>query len=456
LSLGFGSAYLRFYSKYKATNNNVAIAKLNGLFIIAFSFFSIVALLASGVLYANINLVFGSGLTAEQYPIARLLVLILSLNIVLSFLVSVFNSYVISHERFIFAQLVFLGKSILTPLVSVFILALGLRLVGLAICTIIISFIIDLITVLFCINVLKMKFIFGKPDFKLLREILVFSSYIALNTIVDAINMNTDKLLITRFHGTSQSAIYDIASQINRLIITLSSAISNVFAPRINRIVSTSNNNIELCSIFIKVGRVQFIILSLICSGFVFFGRSFIYFWVGPFYNNAYFIALLLIISIITPLIQNIGITIQQARNKHKFRSIVYFFMAIINLLISIPLSRSYSGIGAAVGTAISLILANGIAMNLYYNHIGINVKAFWMQIIRLLPSLILPCMLGTFYMFMFNYIQILPFILFGVLYILIFAISMWFFGLNKYEKSLISSVVKKIAKPFVLLKRGK
>ena len=56
-------------------------------------------------------------------------------------------------------------------------------------------------------------------------------------------------------------------------------------------------------------------------------------------YNNAYFVALLLIIPVTVPLIQNLGIEIQRAKNMHKFRSIVYFLIAIGNIFISIPIS---------------------------------------------------------------------------------------------------------------------
>ena len=37
LSLGFNSSYIRFYSQYKKEDNESAIARLNGLFLIVFS-----------------------------------------------------------------------------------------------------------------------------------------------------------------------------------------------------------------------------------------------------------------------------------------------------------------------------------------------------------------------------------------------------------------------------------
>ena len=41
--------------------------------------------------------------------------------------------------------------------------------------------------------------------------------------------------------------------------------------------------------------------------------------------------------------------------------------MAIINVGLTIVLCQRYGSVGAAVGTAISLVLANGITMNIYY-----------------------------------------------------------------------------------------
>ena len=77
---------------------------------------------------------------------------------------------------------------------------------------------------------------------------------------------------------------------------------------------------------------MQFVLLSLICSALILFGRPFIYFWAGPDYVQAYPIALLLIIPVSIPLIQNIGIEIQKAKNMHMFRSWVYLIIALGNL----------------------------------------------------------------------------------------------------------------------------
>ena len=51
--------------------------------------------------------------------------------------------------------------------------------------------------------------------------------------------------------------------------------------------------------------------------------------WGGKGYEDSYYVALWLIIPVTVPLIQNLGIEIQRAKNKHQARAVVYFFIAI-------------------------------------------------------------------------------------------------------------------------------
>ena len=68
---------------------------------------------------------------------------------------------------------------------------------------------------------------------------------------------------------------------------------------------------------------------------------------------NAFLIAILLFIPTILPSIQNLGIEILRAKNMHKFRSIVYVLVAVLNIIISIPLCAWFGSVGVAIGTAI-------------------------------------------------------------------------------------------------------
>ena len=139
-------------------------------------------------------------------------------------------------------------------------------------------------------------------------------------------------------------AIYGVGAQINTLVTNFSTAISSVFAPRVNRIAAEekTNMNKQFTQLMIRVGRVQYLILMLVASGFVIFGRYFITNIYSTIeYAQAYPVALLLILPAMIPLIQNLGIEIQRAVNKHQVRAIIYFIMALLNVVISIPLAKS-------------------------------------------------------------------------------------------------------------------
>lgn len=273
----------------------------------------------------------------------------------------------------------------------------------------------------------------------------VFSSYIFINLLIDQINWNVDKFILGRFHGTVSVAVYGLAAQLNSYYLSISTAISSVFVPRVHKLVANDNNN-ELTLLFTRIGRIQFIMLSLIASGLIFFGRSFINMWAGKEYDGAYPIVLWLIIPVTIPLIQNIGIEIQRAKNLHQFRSWVYFFIALGNLGLTIPLAKAYGGVGAAIGTAVSLIIGNGFLMN-WYNHVkvGLNMKFFWKQILNFIPALIAPIIFGILIKNFFILNNFFNFLGLGIIYVIIFCVSMWLFGMNQYEKDLLGKPISKL-----------
>lgn len=451
LNFGFGSAYMRYYSRYKVQDDREKIATLNGMFLIIFSVIGLIAVIAGTVLAMNTEVIFGSELTSTELSRAKVLMMILVLNLSISFPNIVFTSHITANEKFVFQKLVQMIGTVANPFVVLPLLILGYGSVGMVIATTFLNITIEVINAVYCINKLKMKFSFRDFDFKLMREMTVFSSFIFINLLIDQINWNVDKFILGRSHGTVSVAVYGLAAQLNTYYLSISTTISSVFIPRVHRLVNKSDNNSELTKLFTRIGRIQFIMLSLISSGLIFFGRPFINLWAGKSYDGSYPIVLILIIPVTIPLIQNIGIEIQRAKNMHQFRSWVYFFIALINLALSIPLAKMYGGIGAAVGTAIALIVGNGLIMN-WYNHVkvGLDMKLFWKQIMNFIPALIVPITLGILISNVINLYTLRNFLGFGIIYVVIFCISMWVFGMNQYEKDLLGKPANRLIGRFL------
>lgn len=439
LSLGFGSSYMRFYAREKAKNNDEGIRKLNGMFLLIFLAISGICIICGIVMVSNIKSIFAQGLNEKEYDTAKILMLIMIVNLALTFPNSVFNCIITSQEKFLFQKTVILLQYLLNPFLTLPLLLQGYGSVSMVAVTTALTFGVLVTNIYYCLVKIHAKFTFRGLQIGLLNEMWVFTFFIFLNQIVDQINWSVDKYLLGRIVGTTAVAIYGVGGQINNLYLQLSTSVSNVFVPKVNRIVAETGDNKELTVLFTRVGRIQFIIMASVLTGFVFFGKEFIKLWAGIGYSESYYIALLLIVPVTVPLIQNLGIEIQRAKNKHKARSIVYFFISIANIFISIPLIHNWGPIGAAVGTNISLLFGNIIFMNWYYNNrLGINIRYYWKHIVQLAPALVLPCLFGAFSLFVIKPKGLLALIISALIFAAIYCLSMYLFGLNEEEKRLL------------------
>lgn len=449
LSLGFNSSYIRYYSRYKEENNAEGISKLNGLFIIIFTAIGFVALACGLYISEHLNIVFKDGLTVGEYALAKKLLILLTVNLAISFPMSVFADIISAHEQFVFLKLLGVIKTVCSPLLTIPLLFAGYHSVAIVTITIVLALFTDTMYLIFVVGHLKEKFVFNGFEKGLFREILTYTSFIAINIVVDQINWNIDKLLLARYKGTIAVAVYSVGYTLNNYYSMVSTAISGVFTPMVHRIINDTHSDkilqrTKLTELFIRVGRIQFLILALVASGLVFFGKPFIMFWAGVGYEGAYYVVLLLTIPATIPLIQNVGIEIQRAQNKHQFRSIVYLIMALLNLGVSIVFCQWWGAIGSALGTAISLIVANGFLINVYYQkECNIDVIVFWKSIAGMFKGLIAPVVLGIMVMSKIRMDSFGKLTGWIVVYSALYCISCWFFSMNQYEKGLLLKPIK-------------
>ena len=149
----------------------------------------------------------------------------------------------------------------------------------------------------------------------------------------------------------------------------------------------------KVSAIFVKIGRIQFILLGLLASGFVVYGRQFVTLWVGKDKLDAYAIALVVMLPAMIPLSQNIGISVIRALNRHRFRSLVYVVIAVLNVGLSIPLAYYFGGFGAACATGLGTVLGQIITMNwFYYAKIGLDIPKYWKEVLKITLVIVPVC----------------------------------------------------------------
>lgn len=448
LSFGLGSAYVRYYSRFLAAGDKRSCAKLNGMFLITYLFLG-AAVLAIGFGLSYCDVIFGKKLTAEEITLAERLLRIMTVNAALTFPISVFESHVTINERYLFQKIVAMGKQVLNPLIMIPLLLIGYRSVTLTIVSLIFTILSGFLNIGYCLVKLRMRFSFRRYDFKLMREMFGFTVYVFIGIVVDNVNWSIDRQLLTWFHGSAAVTVYTIAAQLNNYFLLFGNAISNVMTPRVHRLVAEGASMRRLDALFTKVGRLQFILLACIFLGFVAIGQSFVVLWGGgELFRVDYWTALLLFFACLWTNVQTVGIEIQRAKNMHKFRSLTYLGVLAGNILISIPLCIKWQGLGAAIGTAIATLIGNVLLMNwYYYRRIGLDIPAFWRHIFHLLPSMILPAataVLLAVFTHPATYWELIPP---GCAFVAVYAISVWLFGLNRYERNLITGPLRRLAR---------
>lgn len=447
LDLGFGSAIVVYTARYRTSNDKEKENKLHGMFFIIYLIIGIISGVLGYLLYSNVNNMFGNSMTAQEIEKAKILMLILIGNLVVTFPMSIFSSIITAYEKFVFAKSLNILRIVISPLLTISLLAIGYRSIALVIVTTILNIITLVVNMFYCFKKLEIKLNFSKFNFKLLVEIFSFSFFIFLNVIVDKVNWSLDQFILGTISGTVAVAIYNIAAQLNNIYLSFSTAISGMLLPKITQMEEQKVSDENFTELFIKIGRLQYIIMALIITGFVLFGKEFMLLWQGEEYIQSYYIACILMIPVTVPLIQNSGVSILQAKNKHKYRTGLFLLIAIINVCISIPLAKLYAGIGTAIGTALSLILGQIIIMNIYYyKKIHINIPKFWKEIFNMTIPLIVPVIIGILlnkviiensYLLLFVKITI---------YTCIYGLVVYRMSMNNYEKEMFMKLVKKIS----------
>ncbi len=261
LSLGFGTGYIKYYAKYKKEGDQESIYKLNGLFLIIFFIIGLIALICGTVMTLNIKAIFSDGLTDEEYGIARILMILLTLNTSLNFSFGIFSTIISANEKFIFLKSVGIIKTVIGPLLNVVLLLCGYRSVAMVLITLSMTVISEVIYFTYLVFKLKNKFIFRGFEKGIFKSLFVYTGFIALNLIVDQINWNVDKVLLGRFVGSAAVAVYAVGSSLQTHYISFSTAISGVFTPKIHRIINETADNdtkqrVALTDLFIKVGKI--------------------------------------------------------------------------------------------------------------------------------------------------------------------------------------------------------
>lgn len=447
ISMGLGSAITRYLIKSREEEGKLAEERMFGLFDIIFNVIAVAALIVGTLLTVGLPLWYSRSLTSAQLSRMQLLVFMMVINMALSFSQSPYLSVVNAHEKFIFLQCMNIVQTCGVPCLNLVALFMGMGSVGMTLAAMGASILTRVAYQIYVRRSMQLKPRMKNLPTDQMKEILGFSFWIFVSNVVGQLYNSTDTVMIGMIPAlaTTGVAVYNVGGTFNGIMFSLTTGISSLLAPKTNKMVFQGASNEELTDLAIRVGRIQGYIMVLIISGFVAFGQPFLRFYAGKDYGDAYWVAILMMLPNMIPLVQSICLNVIVAQNKHRFRSLVYLGIAIANVVGTWFLMQYMGVIGAALMTGVALVIGQGFVMNWYYHKkTGLNMVRFWKQMgnVYVVPASM--CAVTLLLSRVIDFYRI-PVLLAGiVIYTVVYCALNWRFTMNGYEKDLVLGRIKK------------
>lgn len=439
LDFGLHNTIYRFVAKYQNEGNNKEQENFLASCFIIYGAISILVLIVGVVLYSNLEYIFSKSLTDNEMYRAKIMFIILILNLAISLPMGAFQFIIKGYGKFVFANSIKIIRIIIRTAVMITILIIGYKAISIVIVDTIFNLSMALIYFIYCFSKLNIRINLHSFNKALFREIFYYSFFIFLLAIVNQMFWKVGQVGLGIIANTAAVAVYALSINLVLYYQKFSLGISGVFMPKVTKLVVDGATGENLTDLMVKVGRMQFSILGLALTGFIILGKQFISLWAGDDYSQTFWISLLIFIPLTVPMIQTVGGVILQVKNLHAFKAKTYLFMVVVNLIMGLFLARIYGPLGFGIATALSIFIFQIIIINLYYNYkVELNVLRFFKQTSEgLMPAMILSLFLGYITLllpgsgWLFLVLRI-------ILVSIIYCLSMWLIGLNKDEKKLL------------------
>lgn len=447
MAFGIGSAVSRFIIKARVQEGKDAEERTFGLFNLLFQAIALLTLIVGGLITWKLDLVYGASLTSAELGRMRILVALMVINTAVSFSATSYNAVVSSHERFLFIHSINVISTIGTPVLNLVILFLGYRSIGMAVVSLALNVIVRLVYLAYVRKALDLRPRYKNMPTHALREIFAFSFWVFVANIVGQLYNATDMVIIGAIPAlaTAGAAIYSVGNTFASIMFSISQITPGFFMPKVNQMVFSGSSNHELSDLMIRVGRFQSFVVLLVCSGFLAFGMPFLHCYVGPGYEDAYWVAAIVMVPDCIPLVQSVANSVIHAKQMHKYRSLIFLFIAILNIVGTLLLVGEHGIVGAAIPTGLSRLLGQGFMMNWYYwKKVGLDIPRFWRNVF---PTFFLSCLMCASTILISKWISFYSWrnlILGIVCYTAIWCACVWFILLNENEKKLILGKLKK------------
>jgi O-antigen/teichoic acid export membrane protein len=392
LTLGLSSAVQRYLSIEntldKQTEYNQTLNSSLAVFIIA----SLLAIVIASVIALLPSLFISDVELIESF---KYLVLLMGLNIAISFISSPFRAILATDYKFSLISAVELITILSKAGLSFLFITMDYNVVALGVATLIGNSLGKSILIIYAIKLTK-KIRFSLTLITKHKLIILFkySSKTMLAWLGDVLRFSVDNIVITAFVGLTAVTIYNLPLRLynyaSQFIITSLGVLQPFFSQK-----AGEKDGEAIRHKFELACGVAFALGAILAAGLFVFGYEFISLWIGE-YEEVKTLIYIFPAMILLATSQNPCILILYSHNKHEYYAYQNIAEGVLNAIISIIAVHYIGIIGVALGSLIPMLITK-----IYYQPrltcqlIGFSLKAYYKQMFVCYTFVLMATLIG-------------------------------------------------------------
>lgn len=213
-------------------------------------------------------------------------------------------------------------------------------------------------------------------------KIKTYAKYSFLSGFAGILMSRIDIIMLTALTDLKFVALYAVAFPTASLIQVFSNPLKTYLFPLVSNLYHEKNIN-KINEILTAIYNIGFVIFIPISIYFILFANQIIEIMFGQEYIEAAKILLVLSIGMFFMSFTLINFTILDAIGKIKTKNKIYYFAALINIILNLILIFKLKAIGAAIATTIVYIILMFTTLSILVKTFKINKKN-WIKIVLL------------------------------------------------------------------------
>lgn len=232
------------------------------------------------------------------------------------------------------------------------------------------------------------------------------------------VQIGSDRIIIGYFLGPAMVPLYSIPANLIGYIRNIGWTITDAFMPYFTSLQAKDEQQ-ALRQVYFVASRFCIGLLLPMSIGTILIGGPFIGVWLGSEYQqDAEIVILLLVLFTMLPFLNPFSTRYLTALGKHGLLARLYPVTAVLNIILSLALVRSYGIGGVAMGTLLPMLLLVPIVLKSTCRSLDVSVAEYINKSIVpcLPPALVLIVVVGAlrYYLQLSSYPELLLAVLLG------------------------------------------